>query len=231
MRRFVFATFNRGKVREVAGILAGLDVEVLSPADLGVESLAAETGDTFLDNAILKAAGVYAATGLSTFADDSGLEVRALQGAPGVHSARFAGGDGHDDTANIAKLLQVLKGVEDRSARFVCTIACLLRPDELPGRLPDPLPPDVRRVTGHPLAPAGTTVLAAVGEVAGRIIDTPRGHDGFGYDPVFWRDDVQRTFAELTASQKNGFSHRGHAFRALRAALTAAFGLPEGGRP
>jgi len=219
MHRFVFATFNRGKVREVAGILSGLDVQILSPADLGVAALAEETGDTFLDNAVLKAAGVFDATGLPTFADDSGLEVAALGGAPGIHSARYAGGDGHDDAANIAKLLSVLHGIEDRRARFVCTVACLVRPGDLPRGLLEPLSPAVRLVSGHPFTPAGALLLVAEGEVVGRIIDTPRGHDGFGYDPVFWRDDVGKTFAELTAEEKNGFSHRGNAFRALREAL------------
>jgi XTP/dITP diphosphohydrolase len=222
MHRFVFATFNRGKVREVAGILSGLDIEVLSPTDLGVTALAEETGETFLDNAVLKAAGVFVATGLSTFADDSGLEVAALDGAPGVNSARYAGGEGHDDAANIVKLLSALRGVPDRRARFVCTVACLLRPEDLPRGLPDPLPGAVRLVSGHPSTPAGAVLLTAQGEVAGRIIDTPRGTDGFGYDPIFWRDDLERTFAELTAAEKNGFSHRGHAFRALREALGLA---------
>jgi len=230
MQRFVFATLNRGKVREVAGILAGLDLAVVSPVDVGVTTLAEETGDTFLDNAILKAAGVFLATGLPTFADDSGLEVAALGGAPGVQSARYAGGDGHADGANITKLLGALRGVEDRRCRFVCTVACLLRPSDLPTGVPADLPGGARVLAAHPLAPAGAIVLAAEGEVTGRIIDTPRGHDGFGYDPVFWRDDLQKTFAELTAAEKNGFSHRGHAFRALRAALVAAR-VASGGAP
>jgi len=229
MRRFVFATFNRGKVREVAGILHGLDLEILSPGDLGIAALPEETGDTFLDNAVLKAAGVFATTGLPTFADDSGLEVAALHGAPGVRSARYAGGDGHDDAANIRKLLSTLQGVEDRRARFVCHVACLLPASDLPHDHPDRLPGSVRLLRDHPLAPPGTVLLAAEGEVAGRIIDTPRGHDGFGYDPVFWRDDVHKTFAELAADEKNGFSHRGNAFRALRAALLALRAPAEGG--
>ena len=219
MHRFVFATFNRGKVREVDGILSGLDIEVLSPVDLGVDALAAETGDTFLDNAVLKAAGVYQATGLPTFADDSGLEVASLGGAPGVQSARYAGGDGHDDQANIDKLLSSLRDVPDRRARFVCTVACLLRAADVPNLRPELLPSSVRIVAGHPSVPAGAILVVAEGEVAGRIIDVPRGVDGFGYDPVFWRDDVNKTFAELTAQEKNGFSHRGHAFRAISQAL------------
>ena len=229
MRRFVFATFNRGKVREVAGILHDLDLEILSPAALGIATLPEETGDSFLDNAVLKAAGVFLATGLPTFADDSGLEVAALRGAPGVHSARYAGGDGHDDVANIRKLLAALRGVEDRRARFVCNVACLLPPSDLPRDLPARLPGCVRLLRDHPHAPPGVALLAAEGEVSGRIIDTPRGHEGFGYDPVFWRDDVQKTFAELTAAEKNGFSHRGNAFRALREALRALRAPAAGG--
>ena len=226
MRRLVFATFNAGKVREVAGILDGLPIKVLGPAEVGVHCLADETGETFLDNAVLQAAGVFAATGLPTFADDSGLEVVALGGAPGVHSARYAGGDGHDDGANIGKLLRALHGVEDRSARFVCHVACLLRSVDLPdGVLLNA--GGVRLIEGHPLAPPGTLLLAAEGEVSGRIIDQPRGHDGFGYDPVFFRDDVGRTFAQLTPDQKNGFSHRGQAFRVLRKALSTIFGIED----
>ena len=226
MRRIVFATFNRGKAREVAGLLDGLDLEVLTPADVGLASLPPEDGDTFLDNAVLKAAAVHAATGLPVFADDSGLQVDALDGAPGVHSARFAGGDGHDDAANTARLLELLRGVPDRRARFVCTIACLLRPGDLAPGLPADLPGGARLLAGHPRAPSGLPVLVATGRVEGRIIDTPLGDGGFGYDPVFWRDDVQRTFAQLTAAQKNAFSHRGQAVRALRAALALAWAPP-----
>jgi XTP/dITP diphosphohydrolase len=229
MRQLVFATFNRGKAREVAHLLEGLDLEVLTPPDVGIATLPPEDGETFLDNAVIKAAAVHAATGLPVFADDSGLQVDALDGAPGVHSARFAGGDGHDDRANMARLLERLQGVADRRARFACTIACLLPPGGFAPGLPANLPGGARLLAGHPRAPSGLPVLVATGFVEGRIIDTPLGTDGFGYDPVFWREDLGRTFAQLTAAQKNAFSHRGNAVRALRAALEVAWRpAPEG---
>jgi len=205
-QRIVFATFNQGKVREVSGILAGLPVEVLSPPDVGIQSLPEETGDTFLDNAVLKAAHVFRETGLPSVADDSGLEVSALSGAPGVHSARYAGVE-HDDKANIRKLLESVAGQADREARFVCTVAFVL-----PRRMARESLPLVE----HSQVPEGGALLVTTGEVSGRIIDTPTGSNGFGYDPVFYREDLGRTFAQLTREEKNALSHRGQAFRSFR---------------
>jgi XTP/dITP diphosphohydrolase len=217
MHRFVFATFNAGKVREVAAILDGLPIRVLGPRDVGVDAMPPEDGGTFLDNAVIKAAHAWRHAGLPAMGDDSGLEVAALDGAPGIRSARFAG-DGQDDAANIAKLLAALRGVPDRRARFVCWAACVLGPEWPVAAIRDAVP-GVEVVAGHPRAPAGCRLLVATGEVAGRIIDTPAGTDGFGYDPVFFLDDLGRTFAQLGRDQKNALSHRGRAFRALRAAI------------
>jgi len=217
MHRFVFATMNAGKVREVAGILDGLAIEVVSPRDVGVAALPPEDGQSFLDNAVIKAAHLWDHAGLPSMGDDSGLEVAALGGAPGIRSARFAG-DGHDDAANIAKLLEVLRGEPDRRARFVCWAACVLG-SEWPVDAVRGAVPGVEVVAGHPRAPAGCRLLVATGEVGGRIIDTPTGTDGFGYDPVFYVDALGRTFAQLDRDEKNALSHRGRAFRALRAAI------------
>jgi XTP/dITP diphosphohydrolase len=212
----VFATLNPGKVREVAGILAGLPVEVVGLRDAGVAELPEETGETFLDNALLKAAHAFRATGLPAMADDSGLEVAALGGKPGVHSARFAG-PGHDHAANIRKLLADLAAVADRRARFVCTAVLVGPGDGLPG--PASLPEGLLRLDAHPALPAGTAAIVAEGEVPGRIIDDLRGSGGFGYDPVFFHDDEGATFAEIPEDRKNALSHRGAAFRALRSVL------------
>ncbi len=214
-RTLVFASFNAGKVREVAALLAGLPVRLVGPREVGVRSLPEEMGETFLDNAILKAAHVFAVTGFLSLADDSGLEVRALGGAPGVQSARY-GGREHDDAANIARLLRELRGVADRRARFVCH-ALLVGPDvDLGDALSRVRVDGVERVAAHPLIPPGAAAVVAVGEVAGRIVDEPAGDNGFGYDPVFFRDDLGRTFAQLTRDEKNALSHRGQAFRRLR---------------
>ncbi|MBM4394711.1 MAG: non-canonical purine NTP pyrophosphatase [Deltaproteobacteria bacterium] len=215
-RKVVFATLNPGKVREVAGILAGLPVEVVGLRDAGVAELPEETGETFLDNAILKAAHAFRATGLPAMADDSGLEVAALGGKPGVHSARFAGA-GHDHAANIRKLLSDLAGVADRRARFVCTAVLVGPAGGLPG--PGALPKGILRLDAHPALPAGAAAIVAEGEVPGRIIDDSRGAGGFGYDPVFFHDGEGATFAEIPEDRKNALSHRGTAFRGLRTVL------------
>ena len=222
--RLVFATFNAGKLREVASILAGVPVELVSPADVGVRELPEETGDTFLENAILKAAHVFRATGLATVADDSGLEVAALGGEPGVHSARYAG-PAQDAQANLDKLLDVLRDVDDRRARFVCTAALVLDPKAWPAAAVGNPPPGVARFDSHPLAPAGTLVLVATGEVRGTLLRERRGEGGFGYDPVFNHEGEGGTFAELADGRKNDLSHRGQAFRKLRAVLSTAGSL------
>jgi XTP/dITP diphosphohydrolase len=221
MQRFVFATLNQGKIREVKGILEGLAIEVVSASEAGLESLPEETGLTFLDNAVIKALAAMESTGLPSFGDDSGLEVACLGGAPGVHSARFAG-EARDDAANIRKLLEVLRDKPDRRARFVCTVACILDSMPMPevrARL-DAID-GLRILDAHPLVSDGSPVLVATGFVEGCIIDVARGTDGFGYDPVFWLDDLGRTFAEIPTAEKNALSHRGRAFGILRRGLEA----------
>jgi len=205
-----FATFNTGKVREVSALLEPLGLTLVGPRDVGLDQLPEETGETFLDNAVLKAVAVYRHCHLSAVADDSGLVVSALGGAPGVRSARF-GGVEHDDEANIRALLSALRGVTDRRARFVCTVAFVF----------DTAVFGVPGMQEHPLLPEGAGLWVTTGTVEGTIIDTPRGHDGFGYDPVFFREDLNRTFAELSQDEKNVLSHRGHAFGALREKLSA----------
>ena len=185
---------NQGKLREYREILAGLDLELISPSDLDpVPPEPAEDAPTFTENASAKARGYAAATGLQTIADDSGLEVNALRGAPGVRSRRFFGEDVHAEERN-AKLLALLDGVDDRTARFVCVTA-LASPD------------------GH--------VELFDGEVHGEIAESPRGRGGFGYDPVFIIAGDGRTMAELSSAEKHRISHRGLAGAKLRARLAA----------
>lgn len=199
--RVVLATGNLGKLREFADLLgpAGFEFEPLSA--FGVES-PPETGHTFVDNALLKARHAAACTGLPAMADDSGLEVDALGGAPGVRSARYAAPPGSHaspgDAANVAKLLHELRGVppDARTARFRCAIA-LLRHAE------DPVP------------------LIGAGTWEGRILEQPCGGGGFGYDPVFEDLASGRSAAELTSAEKHARSHRGTALRALLAQLRA----------
>ena len=188
--RLVLASANPDKAREIAAILDGFDV-VPRPPDVPD---VVEDGETLEANARLKAVALVEATGLAAVADDTGLEVDALDGAPGVFSARFAG-EGATYADNVAKLLDSLAGQPDRRACFR-TVALARFPD---GR-----------------------ELVASGEVAGTITTEPRGDGGFGYDPVFVPDEGDgRTFAEMTPSEKHALSHRGRAFRALAAQLRA----------
>jgi XTP/dITP diphosphohydrolase len=189
--QWVLATGNAGKVAELSSLLAeaGLDLQVSSQAALGV-SAPAETGATFVENALTKARHAARATGLPAIADDSGLVVDALGGAPGVRSARFAG-EQADDGANIAKLLDLLAEPSlARTAHFYCVLVALEHPDHA--------------------AP-----LIASGSWHGEIASAPRGTNGFGYDPVFFDPALRRTAAELDAQQKNRVSHRGKALRGL----------------
>ncbi len=194
--RVVLASGNRGKLREFTQLLAPLGVALVAQSELGIEP-PEETGATFAANAILKARHASAISGLPAMADDSGLEVDALDGAPGVHSARYAGGHG-DDAANIARLLADLRALnsvfspETTRARFRCVIALLRAAD-------DPAPQLVH------------------GAWEGYIVAAPRGHGGFGYDPVFVDLASGSTAAELPAGIKNARSHRGQALRALLA--------------
>ena len=183
------ATGNAHKVDEMRAILAPAGVRLLSARDVGGLPEVDEDGATFRENAIKKACAIAAATGRRVIADDSGLEVAALDGAPGVRSARYAGAGGNDGR-NVAKLLAALDGRSDRRARFVCVVA-VAGPEGLVG--------------------------TAEGEVRGSIGDQPRGQGGFGYDPVFIPDGYEQTFAELPAEVKNAMSHRGRALAAALA--------------
>ena len=181
MMTFVLATANPGKIREMQEILHDFGIEVTTREDLGIDIDIEETGETFLENATLKAKAICEASGLPAIADDSGLVVDALGGAPGVYSSTF-GGVGLDPTARCEHLLEKMRGMEQRGAKFVCTIVCIF--------------PDGR-------------VISAEGECRGAIAHMPRGAGGFGYDPVFLVNGTDRTMAELTPEEKNKISHRG----------------------
>jgi XTP/dITP diphosphohydrolase len=193
----LLASANQGKLRELRTILDGLPVELvgLTEAGLGEPPQVEETGETFLENALLKGRAYAAWSGLAAVADDSGLEVDALGGAPGVRSARYAG-QGAGDQANLDKLLAALAGVppERRTARFRCA-AVLVDPE-----------------TGEWHAEAAWE---------GRLLEAPRGSGGFGYDPVFLPEGWELTSAEVDQATKDAASHRGQAFRALRPAIEA----------
>ncbi|MHB1296008.1 MAG: XTP/dITP diphosphatase [Anaerolineae bacterium] len=193
--KLLIATHNPGKKAEFARLFAGLDLELLTLDDLGVRTSIEETGRTFAENALLKARGYADATGLLTLADDSGLEVDALGGAPGVLSARYAGEHASDAERN-RLLLRNLEGVpeERRGARFRCVIALAW--------------PDGRTAT-------------AEGTVEGRVADAPRGAHGFGYDPVFYLPEQGCTMAELPPEAKNRISHRARAAEKAREILAA----------
>ena len=195
--RVVLATGNAGKIREFAELLAPLGFEFLPQAEFGIEP-PEETGETFEANAILKARHAAARSGLPAMADDSGLEVDVLGGAPGVRSARYAG-EGAGDLANLNKLLQALAAVpaNARHARFRCVIALVQSAD-------DPAP------------------LLGRGSWEGRILESARGDGGFGYDPVFAPQGETRSVAELPSAEKHAQSHRGAALRDLVAEWAAA---------
>ena len=189
-RTIVLASGNAGKIREIGEMLADLDYRIVPQTEFGVPD-ADETGPNFVENAILKARNASRHTGLPAIADDSGLEVDALGGAPGVQSARYAGAD-TTDAANVEKLLTALRDVPDaeRTARFRCVMVYLRKPD-------DPMP------------------VIAQGTWEGSIARAPRGSNGFGYDPVFIVPDHRCTSAELPPHEKNRLSHRGQALHAL----------------
>ena len=181
--KFVLATHNPGKLKEMSGILEKFGIEVVMPADLGVDVDVEETGTTFAENAMLKAKAICAASGLPAIADDSGLCVDALNGAPGVYSARY-GGEGLDDPGRYRLLLNNLRGMGTRAAHFACAVACAF--------------------------PNGDEITAE-GRCDGAIAFAPMGEGGFGYDPVFLVPEKRKTFAQMTAEEKAEISHRGRA--------------------
>jgi XTP/dITP diphosphohydrolase len=188
--KIVLASGNAGKLRELAAMLAPLGHEVLSQSAFGIET-PPETGATFVENALLKARYAAGRASLPALADDSAIEVDALGGRPGVHSARYAG-KGATDQQNLEKMLEELRGVpaERRTARYQCVIALARSADD-----------------SNPLIAQGTW--------EGRVLATPRGSGGFGYDPIFQPEGLTLTAAELPATEKNARSHRGQALRAL----------------
>jgi XTP/dITP diphosphohydrolase len=188
--RVVLATGNENKVREIRQIIGDAPVEFLSLNDFPDVKPAEEDGSTFEENALKKAIAVWDQTGLSALADDSGLEVDALDGAPGIVSARYAG-EPVSYEANNKKLIEALRGVPEdkREARFVCVASLVTE--------------------------KGKMILQR-GEVKGVIIDEPRGSGGFGYDPIFYLPRLKKTMAELSEDEKNGLSHRAQAFKNIK---------------
>ena len=185
--RVVVATKNQNKVKEITEVLSPLGLEVVSQTDAGIDVDVEETGDTFEINARLKAKAVAMRCDDCVLADDSGLCVEALGGRPGVYSARYAG-EGAPDSKKIEKLLSELENEDNRKAKFVTSMAFIF--------------------------PDGNEIIT-MGEVYGKIIDAPRGDNGFGYDPVFLSDELNKTFAEATLQEKNEVSHRSRALAKL----------------
>ena len=191
MTKLVLASKNKKKLAELNDILSQLGIQVCSEAETGVDVEVEETGTTFEENSLLKAKAVMEASGLPAVADDSGLCVDCLGGAPGVYSARY-GGEGLDDTGRYKLLLENMRGQMPRTAKFVSVITCCF--------------------------PNGD-VISARGECPGTIAFAPMGEGGFGYDPVFFVPQLKKTFAQLTAEEKNAISHRGKALEAFKVKL------------
>lgn len=189
----IFATGNQGKMREIRQILEGMDVEILSMKEAGIETDIVEDGADFTENAVIKAKAIAAMTDCIVLADDSGLEIDYLHKEPGIYSARYLGEDTSYDIKN-ADLLRRMEGVEEklRTARFVCAIAAIMPDGE---------------------------VLTTLGTIEGHIGYEPKGDNGFGYDPIFYLPEYGCTSAELTEEEKNAISHRGRALQAMRAEL------------
>jgi XTP/dITP diphosphohydrolase len=197
-RELIVATANSGKLREFRALLAGLPFKPIGLAELGLSS-PDETGSSFVANAALKARHAARLSGRAAVADDSGIEVDALRGAPGILSARYAGVNA-DDAANNAKLMRALDGFppDKRRARYRCALVFLEADDAVP--------------------------LVAEASWEGILLGAPRGSGGFGYDPFFWLPELAKTAAELSPEEKNRLSHRGKAMQALRDLLRSRFG-------
>ena len=185
--KFVLATANPGKLQEMREILSGLGLEVVSRDDVGIDFEVEETGANFMENALIKAQAICKASGLPAIADDSGLVIDALGGEPGVNTSSF-GGEHLTARERNEFLLKIMENMEQRSASFVCTIVCVF--------------------------PDGGTI-SAQGDCRGEILRAPRGSGGFGYDPVFIADGMDKSMAELPAEEKNALSHRGKALRKM----------------
>ena len=186
----VVASHNKKKAIEMQGILAPLKARVITLGEAGIQDVPEETGSTFAENAYIKAKAAFEATGLAVIADDSGLCVDALDGQPGVYSARYGGFE--TDRERNDHLLRQMKDIENRKARFACAVVCLV-----------------------PQADGTARRIDACGECGGEILNAPRGDGGFGYDPLFYRPDFGKTMAELAPEEKNRISHRGAALRGL----------------
>ena len=197
--KLILASNNAKKLRELKAILSDMDVELLSQREAGCDFEVDETGTTFAENAYLKAIAVYEATGEATVADDSGLMVEALNGEPGVYSARYAPG-GHDatDKEKYMYLLSKMEGVEQRAAKFVTKICCIL---------------------------PGGEIIRTEGECRGEILPYPHGEGGFGYDPVFMPDGFETSMAVLGPEVKNRISHRANALREFKKELRKYNGI------
>lgn len=186
MKTIVLATNNQGKIREFKSLFQNCNI--LSLKDINYQDEIVEDGNSFTENAIIKAKAIAKKYNVITIADDSGLEVKALDGAPGIYSARYAG-IGHDDKANNELLIKNLKGKKNRNARYVCAI-CLYYPND--------------------------QYITVLETCEGVIIDEPKGENGFGYDSHFYVEEYGKTFAEITLEEKNKISHRAKALRSLK---------------
>lgn len=191
--KFVLASHNPKKLKELQAILGQLGVEIVLQSELGLNLEPEENGETFEENSLIKAKAVMEASGLPAIADDSGLCVDKLGGGPGVHTARY-GGEGLTDQQRYQLLLQAMQGQFPRTCQFVSVITCCF--------------------------PNGD-VLTARGECPGTVAFAPMGTDGFGYDPIFFLPKLKKTFAQLSAEEKNAISHRGNALRAFAGKLEA----------
>jgi XTP/dITP diphosphohydrolase len=190
--KFALATANVGKIKEMTEILTGLGIEVATREMLGIDFEVEETGSTFYENALLKAKAICEASRLPAIADDSGLLIDALDGAPGVYSSSF-GGENLSDSERVNYLLTKMENMEQRSAKFVCIIVCVF--------------------------PNGD-IIHSKGECCGEILKTTRGRLGFGYDPVFRAESQEKSMAELPVEVKNLISHRGKALQSFAESLT-----------